>query len=114
MNLKEYSKKALRTDFADYDDYHTGDVSARLDYGVVGLVTESAKVLDLIKKSKKNLSKLDQEKIEEELGDLLWYLNITLDELGLSFKDIMNTNLSKIEKKYPRKDASIKDLIRGE
>jgi NTP pyrophosphatase (non-canonical NTP hydrolase) len=109
MELNQYKKEALRTDFADYSDFHTGDVSARLDYATTGLVTESAKVLDLIKKSKKNIQPLDSNKITEELGDLLWYLNLTLDELDLSYDDIMKNNLLKITKKHPIDDP----LIRG-
>jgi len=109
MELKQYQREALRTDFADYSDFHTGDVSARLDYATTGLVTESAKVLDLVKKSKKNIQSLDRSKVTEELGDLLWYLNLTLDELGLSYEEIMENNLLKIAKKHPIGDP----LIRG-
>lgn len=114
MDIHDYSKKALRTDYADYSDFHTGDSSARLDYGVVGLVTESAKALDLIKKSKKNLAPLSKEKLVEEIGDLLWYLNITIDELGLTFDDLMQNNLQKIERKYLLDDIEINNLIRGQ
>ena len=113
MDIKEYTAKALRTDFASYDDYHSGDVSPRLDYATCGLVTESAKILDLIKKSKKNLQVLDKEKVLEELGDLLWYLNLTIDELGYNFDDVMNSNLLKIERKYPEADGTQDGLIRG-
>lgn len=109
MDIGEYSKKALRTDYADYSDFHSGDATARLDYAAIGLVTESAKVLDLVKKSKKGLKPLNKEKVTEELGDLLWYLNLALDELKLSFDDVMKANLGKIEKKYPEDNA----LIRG-
>jgi NTP pyrophosphatase (non-canonical NTP hydrolase) len=114
MDIHDYSKKALRTDYVDYSDFHTGDGSARLDYGVIGLVTESAKALDLIKKSKKNLTPLSKEKLREELGDLFWYLNITIDELGLTFDDLMQNNLQKIERKYPLGDGQINNLIRGQ
>jgi len=113
MDINEYKKKALRTDYANYSDFHTGDVSARLDYSTIGLVTESSKILDLIKKSKKSLHPLDKQKIIEELGDLLWYLNLTLDELGISFEDIMEASLDKINKKYPEDDLNVSKLIRG-
>ena len=64
MDIKEYKDKALRTDYADYSDFHKGDVSARLDYASMGLVTESAKVLDIIKKSQKSLAALDKDKLK--------------------------------------------------
>lgn len=112
MDFQIYAQKALRTDYKTYEDFHTGDGSARLDYASMGLVTESAKILDIIKKTKKNLGPLDKEKIQEELGDLLWYLNLTLDELGMTFQDIMIANLEKIERKYPRDDLEKSKLIR--
>jgi NTP pyrophosphatase (non-canonical NTP hydrolase) len=108
MNLKDYKNQALRTDYADYTDFHTGDVSPRLDYATMGLVTESAKVLDLIKKSKKSLSPLDKDKVKEELGDLLWYVNLTLDELGMSFDEIMENSIAKINRKHPEGDPTIR------
>jgi NTP pyrophosphatase (non-canonical NTP hydrolase) len=114
MDIATYQKLALRTDYADYADFHTGDVTARLDYGVMGLVTESAKVLDLVKKSKKSLAPLQTQAVIEELGDLLWYLNVTLDELQIPFETIMEANLAKITKKYPTDDPKLAGLIRGD
>jgi NTP pyrophosphatase (non-canonical NTP hydrolase) len=108
MDIKEYKDKALRTDYADYRDFHTGDVSARLDYASMGLVTESAKVLDIIKKSKKSLAALDKDKLKEELGDLLWYMNLTLDELNISFDELMESSLAKIDRKHPEGDSTIR------
>ncbi len=111
MNMKQYSKKALTTDYATYNDFHTGDASARLDYATIGLVTESAKILNIIKKTKKNLSPLDKKVVLEELGDLLWYLNLTIDELDLTFDDVMEENISKITKKYLSNGKN--KLVRG-
>ncbi len=113
MDLSEYKQKALRTDWAQYDDYHTGDATPRFEYGVIGLVTESAKLLDLVKKSKKDVFPIKQEKVVEELGDLLWYLNLTLDELGISYEELMRSNIEKIGRKYPVDDAESNKLIRG-
>ena len=113
MNLQEYSTKALRTDYKTYEDFHTGDVSPRLDYGAIGLVTEAAKVLDIVKKTKKNLGPLSREKIKEELGDILWYMNITLDELHMPWEEVLQASLDKIDKKYPTNDTEKTKLIRN-
>jgi NTP pyrophosphatase (non-canonical NTP hydrolase) len=114
MDFETYRQAALRTDYSTYDDYHTGAVSPRLDYATIGLVTEAAKILDIIKKSKKSLKSLDREGLKEELGDLLWYFNLTLDEASLSLTEIMTANLEKIEKKYPTHLGTKEGLIRGE
>lgn len=113
MTLQEFHEKALRTDYKDYTDFHTGDVSPRLDYGTMGLVTESGKVMDIIKKTKKGLGPLKREAITEELSDVLWYLNLTIDELGISWDELMQACLQKIDTKYPKDDPEKTKLIRN-
>jgi len=76
-------------------------------------MTESGKVLDLIKKSKKDLVPLDKNRVVEELGDLLWYLNLALDELDVSYEELMKSNIDKIGRKYPVGDKQAEQLIRG-
>ena len=49
----------------------------------------------------------------EELGDLLWYLNLALDELDVSYEELMQSNIDKIGRKYPVGDAQAEQLIRG-
>lgn len=51
---------------------------------------------------------MDQEKVKEELGDLLWYFNLTLDELNMSFDDIMQNSIDKINRKHPEGDPTIR------
>ncbi|HVX92556.1 MAG TPA: nucleoside triphosphate pyrophosphohydrolase family protein [Candidatus Dojkabacteria bacterium] len=103
MDLQEYKKKALSTDHKDYSQFHTGESTARLDYGTIGMATCSAKILNFVKKTKMNAKPLDREAITEELGDLLWYMNLTIDELGITFEDVMKNNIEKISKIYPTK-----------
>ncbi len=111
MTIDEYKTKALRTDYKTYDDLHTGEATARLDYASIGLATSAAIILDLIKKSKKGKT-LNKEKIKEELGDLLWYLNLFLDESGESFESIMEASIEKIDRKYPKDDPEkSKDIV---
>ena len=103
----------MRTDYADYSDFHTGESTPRLDYATIGLATSAAKILGFIKKTKKDLNPIDKQLALEELGDLLWYLNLTIDELGFTFDDVMKNNVEKINKKYPRGDADAAKIIRG-
>lgn len=112
MDIKQYSAEALKTDYADYSDFNTGDSSARLDYGVMGLTTSAASLLRLIKKTKKNLNPLDREKFLEELGDTMWYMNLTLSEMGYTFEDAMQNNLTKITKRYINGSEENQKLIR--
>lgn len=111
MTIDDYKSKALRTDYKNYDDFHTGEATPRLDYASIGLTTSAAIILDLIKKSKKG-KQLNRDKIKEELGDLFWYLNLFLDEFGESFESIMEASIEKIDRKYPKDDPEkTKDII---
>lgn len=113
MDINDYKNAALRTDFKTYEDFHTGDISPRLEYGIIGLVTESAKLLDIVKKTKKSLTPQNRENVIEELGDLLWYLNLSIDELGLTYAELAQSNLEKTTKKYPPEQGDNNGLIRG-
>ncbi|QQR93614.1 hypothetical protein IPJ91_00460 [bacterium] len=50
--------------------------------------------------------------IYKELGDLLWYLNLVLDELEISFEELMEMSIARIDKKYPKSDPeACKDIV---
>lgn len=103
MNSNEYIKKALKTESKDYKFKSTGDVTPRIEHAVYGLVTESGELLDAIKKAKIYGQDLDKVNIVEELGDLMWYMALLVDELGVDFENVWEKNIKKLELRYPEK-----------
>ena len=101
MTPKEYIDLALRTENKTYRFAATGDVTPRIEHGVMGTVTEAAELMSTVKKSKIYGKELDRVNLVEEVGDVMWYLAILADELGVSFEDIWEKNIQKLRQRYP-------------
>lgn len=104
--MKNYIEKAIKTESKDFDKISNRlqDKSMiRLLHGGMGLATESAEFLDALKKAIYYGKELDKVNLAEEMGDILWYCAIILDELGVSFEEVMEKNIAKLEARYPEK-----------
>lgn len=97
--MKDYIQKAIKTE--SLNTYIKGN--ERLLHAGVGLATETGEFLDAIKKTVFYGRELDRVNLKEELGDILWYIAIAMDELGTDFETEMNRNIEKLEQRYPEK-----------
>jgi NTP pyrophosphatase (non-canonical NTP hydrolase) len=95
MTLDEYQKASLRTVNPALDDR-----DRLLDAGA-GLAEEAAEVLGLIRKRAFQGKDVDQARLTEELGDVLWCLAVTAHTLGISLSDVAAANQSKLERRHP-------------
>jgi len=95
MNLDEYQQAALRT------INPTLDHQDRLVDASVGLVEEAAELLGLIRKRVFQQRDIDQERLTEELGDVLWCLAVTADTLGIPLSRIAQVNQEKLQRRHP-------------
>jgi len=103
MTPKEYVEQALKTESNDFEaigDRVQGEEAIRLIHGSMGLVTEAAELQDALKKHIFYGKTLDKVNIEEELADMLWYMAIITDTLGVPWEDIMNRNIKKLKARY--------------
>ena len=93
MNFNEYQKLARST--AVYPEEH------KVVYPALGLCGEAGEVADKIKKTIRGDSSLDEVtgSIAGELGDVLWYLAILADDLGLPLEDIAHWNVDKLQRR---------------
>ena len=104
--MKNYIEKAIKTESKDFDKISNRlqDKSMiRLLHTGMGLATESAEFLDALKKAIYYGKELDKVNLAEEMGDILWYCATALDELGVSFEEVMEKNIAKLEARYPEK-----------
>ena len=70
-------------------------------YPTLGLTGEAGEVANKVKKiirdgTNKNNENLVQE-ISSEIGDVLWYIAVLADDVGVKLSDIANNNLVKLE-----------------
>lgn len=76
----------------------------------LGLTGEAGEVADLVKKSQYLKPKpLTPESMQNELGDVLWYLTALADKFGLSLEDLIVSNVTKLEARHPDR-YSVEDL----
>ena len=106
MEISKYQEKAARTcakiDGAIMDDLHM----------VLGMQTESAEIADVYKKCIAYKKPLDFVNIKEEIGDLMWYIANLCNMNGWDLRDILLTNITKLETRYPEKFTEEKAINR--
>lgn len=74
--------------------------------GVLGLAGESGEVADLVKKWLFHGSYSEEpprERLTEELGDVLWYLQWLCCCLGITLDTLMAANMKKLRERYPER-----------
>lgn len=97
MDLNKYTAEALRT----ADPAATAEHD--LLHAIMGLVTESAELLDVLKKRHAYGKPVDLVNLREEAGDVLWYLPLLCRALGVSLNDVAALNIAKLRARYPAK-----------
>lgn len=106
MEIREYQQKAERT-LAKTKDSLTDDL-----HMILGMQTESAEIADVYKKHVAYGKELDLVNVKEEIGDILWYIANMCNLHGWDLRDIMNTNIKKLEARFPDKFSQEKALNR--
>ena len=97
------------TNFVDFADRigeldREGANIERLLTAGVGINAEGGEFLEIIKKmvfQGKPWNEDNREHLIIELGDLLWYVAQATMALGISFDEVIATNVKKLEKRYP-------------
>lgn len=99
MDFKEYQKESRKT--AVYPE-----VGKNFVYPTLGLAGEAGEVAEKIKKVLRDKGgKIDQEtkdRIQKELGDVLWYVSQLASELGSSLDKIAKENIKKLGNRMER------------
>lgn len=98
MNFKEYENEIKK--FAIYPEAGRG-TKMSLAYCALGLTGESGEYSEKIKKLVRDGS-LDKRLAVKELGDVLWYLTSSANELGYSLQDVAEINLVKLSDRKER------------
>ena len=104
MDFISYQKAAMRT---------KGGVDtpeSQLNLGALGISGEAGEVTDYIKKVLFHGHELDRVRLAKELGDIMWYIALLSDAIGIDMETVAAMNVEKLKKRYPEgfdKDKSI-------
>src|ERR1043165_6448175 len=94
MTLDAYQQAALRTTNPSLDERE------RLLDASAGLVEAVAELLGLVRKKIFQNREVVADRLEEELGDVLWCLAVASHTLGFSLSEIAEANQLKLAKRH--------------
>lgn len=105
MTIEDFNKGALatakRVDFV-FDLMHSA----------LGIASEAGEFTTSVKAHIVYGKPLDNENLKEELGDLLWFINLACEVLQYDMGEVMEKNIEKLKKRYPEKYSDESALIR--
>lgn len=117
MESTEYIKNVLKTEsnnFSAIIKRFSDEEVIRGLHASMGLVTESAELLDVFKKFLMYGKHIDWVNIEEEAGDFFWYLGLLADIMGReNFDAILDKNIAKLKARYGDKFSSDAAITRN-
>ena len=93
--LNEFQKLCLRTATIPMDEK-----TMHLTWSLA-LAGEVGELANRTKKVFLHGHPYDQEKVIEELGDILWYVAVYSQDIGIDLLEVAQKNISKLEKRYP-------------
>jgi NTP pyrophosphatase (non-canonical NTP hydrolase) len=98
MNMNEYQQLAKKTSIFP--------AGFTVIYPALGLVNEAGEVAGKVKKAiRDDYGEFKPERIKDlkaELGDVLWYLAILADDLGLTLEEVAAANIDKLRSRMER------------
>ncbi|HEX8182856.1 MAG TPA: nucleoside triphosphate pyrophosphohydrolase family protein [Candidatus Saccharimonadales bacterium] len=94
MTFDEYQKQALTTAISNPDPLMDTTIWAMGVAGEAGEVIEKWKKIVAYKNGE--ITEEDRAELGKELGDVVWYIAVLADKLGLSFDTLMEQNLQKL------------------
>jgi NTP pyrophosphatase (non-canonical NTP hydrolase) len=99
--LDEYQQRA-----AGFAVFPKRTLMEDVSYCTMGLTEEAGEVAGKVKKAIRDGKSVDQirDDLKKELGDVLWYLAMYAEVLGLSLRDVAQENLTKLQ---DRKDRNV-------
>ena len=111
MTNEEYIELVLQTESIDIvaiQNRMNDPLIIRLLHSAAGMSTETGELLDMLKKSIFYGKDIDFVNMEEELGDLLWYVALAIKIMNLlgyatNFEQIQKKNIAKLKARYGEK-----------
>lgn len=100
MTLDEYQRLAIETDRVPKSE--TGSAQDSIIVPLLGLAGEAGELLSEYKKQLRDGAShtLHSERVQEELGDVLWYLANLGSKYGISLESIAQANLRKTRNRW--------------
>jgi NTP pyrophosphatase (non-canonical NTP hydrolase) len=109
MNIEQYQIEVART-------CATSDPAETIKLALVGVIGEFGEVADPLKKVLWGGHVLDEATmihLQEEIGDVCWYLATLCNALGISLDETLRRNIEKLYRRYPDGFSPERSLCRS-
>lgn len=106
MDLKQYADDAFKT------VSETGTITLDNHHMLFGMVTEVAECVDAFKKDLAYNKPVDWINVQEEIGDLMWYISNFCTFNDFDLEKILDQNIAKLKARYPNQFESDKAINR--
>jgi NTP pyrophosphatase (non-canonical NTP hydrolase) len=107
MTFNEYQKLAIKTAHIS----HPNNDEMQNSIWVMGIAGEAGEIVEKWKKAvayrEGQFDKDQFEDFKKEFADVIWYIAVLAERLGLDLDDIMEANIAKL------KDRMKRDVIKG-
>lgn len=108
MDARTYQELAARTEADPTRLLQLTSVEmVRLLHAGAGMVTEAGEFWDEIKRHLFYGQPLDRQHLQEEAGDLLWYVALACTALGVDLGEVMAANVRKLQVRFPDKFTEV-------
>ncbi len=106
MTLDEYQKKAITFEIMDRSSGELLASDPAYIAKILGLVGEAGEVAEKYKKIIRDRDGIvtadDAQEMKKELGDVLWYVAVLAEYLGVSFEEVAQANIDKLSSRKSR------------
>lgn len=84
---------------------------ANIAHAAMGIGSEAGEIMTTVKRHFAYNQPLDRVNIKEELGDLLYFMQMLMNATDMTLEQVMMENMAKLEKRYPQgySDQAAKD-----
>ncbi len=87
-------------------------------HGILGVISEAGELAEEFVKAHLENREINLVNVQEELGDLLWYIALMLRNINSDFETVAAKNIAKLKKRFPEKfntdNALTRDLFEEE
>lgn len=98
MTPTDYAREVERTSSSEFD--HEG-VFPSILHASLGVMSEAGELADIVKKAQFGEKAPDLDHLDEEFGDILWYVTLYALYRGTTLEELMEKNVAKLRVRYP-------------
>jgi NTP pyrophosphatase (non-canonical NTP hydrolase) len=98
MEDNPYEQAVLRT---VSNQFNHDFVDHLLQHAIDGIASEAGELVDARKKTLYYGTVFDRTNAIEELGDLMYYIQLAASRLNVTLEDLKRINIAKLRKRYP-------------